>query len=157
MADDNFFQDDLQGVADLSQIEYVANVIFTKAGFSFAPYTVGGVFPFFRPRWVSSFERAEGWDYEEALLLGWNLVGPGSVLIDQEKGEALWHQFQSWSREAQGGQLQKMTANTGEIFYNFRPDRSKKEKVVHLITAAPKIQLVERRIERSQDIAYASR
>lgn len=136
-------------------INYVAHVLEIKAGMSFAPWSVGGAFPFFRPKWVSSFERAEGWSYNEGLLTGWMMLGPGHVLLDAEKGEALWHQFQTWSREAQGGMLQKLEGDTP--IFSFRPDKSRSDRVKLIVASRPKIQVMSPRILTSQEVAYASR
>lgn len=136
-------------------INYVAHVLETKAGLSFAPWSVGGVFPFFRPKWVSSFELAENWSYDSALLAGWVTIGPGCVLLDAEKGQALWHQFQAWSREAQGGVLQKMESS--DQFFCFRPDRSRSDRVKFIVTARPRIQAVTPRVVTPREIEYAAR
>lgn len=134
--------DDQQGL-----INYVAGVIETKAGFSFAPWTVGGAFPFYRPKWVSSFEAAEGWSYVEGLELGWLLLGPGCVFLDAEKGQALWHQFQAWSREAQGGVLQKKPLEDGTPIFIFRPDMGRFNRVKAIVVPRPALKVVERPVE----------
>lgn len=142
---------------DPDLIDYVANLLVTKAGFSFSPWTIGGAYPFFRPRWVFSFEVAEDWDYDSSLLAGWLAVGPGYVLLDAEKGDALWHQFEHWSREAQGGLLQKLTDEAGNVVsYAFRPDSSVRERIFHLIRPRKSLVVARQEIVRPGGIVYGA-
>lgn len=145
----------LQNLNLEDQAAYVADVLVTKSGMSFAPFSQGGAFPFFRPRWVSSFEQAEGFDYLTALLTGWVTLGPGHVLLNAHHGEALWHQFQAWSREAQGGVLQKLDGDPA--VYSFRPDKSRTDRVQFLIVPKPKLHVVANTLIRDKDLHYAAR